>query len=132
MRYLNTIALLLLTGFIISCKTNYGFQTYVYDNRLEFENVDGIEKPNPRMLTRQSIVIVNDSTLNYTVMIHDYGASTTIKYKIENDVMRIDTVDIYNRNSFQNYTEEIFGLNFQYSKDSLTDIRNGKKYYSLK
>ena len=65
-------------------------------------------------------------------MIHDYGASTTIKYKIENDVMRIDTVDIYNRNSFQNYTEEIFGLNFHYSKDSLTDIRNGKKYYSPK
>ena len=132
MKKLNIVFILIIIGLNFSCKSNYGFQTYVFDNGLEFEKLDGIEKPKIRTTMRRSIVIVSDSTLNYTVMIHDFGASTTIKYKLENELLKIDSVDIYNRNSFQNYTEEIFGLTYKYSKDSLTDIRNGQKYYSPK
>lgn len=132
MKKLNIVFILIIIGLNFSCKSNYGFQTYVFDNGLEFEKLDGIEKPKIRTTMRRSIVIVSDSTLNYTVMIHDFGASTTIKYKLENELLKIDSVDIYNRNSFQNYAEEIFGLTYKYSKDSLTDIRNGQKYYSPK
>ena len=132
MKILNIVLILIIIGLIFSCKSNYGVQTYVFDNGLEFEKVNGIDKPKIRTTMRRSIVIVTDSTLNYTVMIHDFGASTTIKYKLENELLKIDTVDIYNRNSFQNYAEEIFGLTYKYSKDSLTDIRNGQKYYSPK
>ncbi|QNK78297.1 hypothetical protein H7F37_04210 [Winogradskyella sp. PAMC22761] len=132
MKNLKIVLILIIIGLSLSCKSNYGFKTYVFDDGLELEKVNGIDKPKIRTTMRRSIVIVSDSTLNYNVMIHDFGASTTIKYKLENELLKIDTVDIYNRNSFQNYAEEIFGLTYKYSKDSLTDIRNGQKYYSPK
>jgi hypothetical protein len=132
MKNLKIVLILIIIGLSLSCKSNYGFKTYVFDNGLILEKVNGIDKPKIRTTMRRSIVIVSDSTLNYNVMIHDFGASTTIKYKLENELLKIDTVDIYNRNSFQNYAEEIFGLTYKYSKDSLTDIRNGQKYYSPK
>ena len=132
MKNLKIVLILIIIGLSLFCKSNYGFKTYVFDDGLELEKVNGIDKPKIRTTMRRSIVIVSDSTLNYNVMIHDFGASTTIKYKLENELLKIDTVDIYNRNSFQNYAEEIFGLTYKYSKDSLTDIRNGQKYYSPK
>ena len=132
MKNLNIAFILIIIGLSFACKSNFGFQTYVFENGLKLEKTNGIDKQKFRTTMRRSIVIVSDSTLNYTVMIHDFGASTTIKYKLENELLKIDTVDIYNRNSFQNYAEEIFGLTYQYSKDSLTDIRNGEKYYSPK
>lgn len=132
MRILSLLFTLIIIGLSFSCKSNYGFQTYVFDNGLKFEKVNGIEKPKLQTTVRRSIAIVSDSTLNYTVRIHDFGAITTIKYELENELLKIDTVDIYNRSSFQNYAEEIFGLTYKYSKDSLTDIRNGEKYYSTK
>ena len=124
-----TILVLILLGIIISCKTNYGFKTYVYDSGLKFEKINGIKKPHPQMTTKKSIVIVSDSTLNYTVLLGDIGASTTIKYKIENQLLKVDSIDIYNRKSFQGYTNEIFGYKFKYSNDSLIDKMNGEKYY---
>ncbi len=123
------ILFLTLLGIIISCKSNYGFKTYVFDSGLKFEKVNGIEKPHPQTTTKKSIVIVSDSTLNYTVLLGDIGASTTIKYELNNGLLKIDTIDIYNRKSFQGYTNEIFGYEFQYSNDSLIDKKNGEKYY---
>ena len=123
------ILLLTLLGIMISCKTNYGFKTYVFDSGLKFEKYNGIVKPHPQTTTKKSIVIVSDSTLNYTVLLGDFGASTTIKYELKNEILKIDTVDIYNRKSFQGYTNEIFGYEFKYSNDSLIDKMNGEKYY---
>ena len=94
--------------------------------------VNGIKKPMPKSYINKSIVIVSDSTLNYTVLLGDIGASTTIRYKIENELLKVDSVDIYNRKSFQGYTDEIFGVYFHYAKDSLTNKRNGQKYYLTK
>ncbi|MDX1830512.1 MAG: hypothetical protein R3342_13310 [Lutibacter sp.] len=126
------ILFLTLLGIIVSCKTNYGFKTYVFDSGLKFEKVNGIEKPHRQTTTKKSIVIVSDSTLNYTVLLGDIGASTTIKYDLRNGLLKIDSVDIYNRKSFQGYTNEIFGYEFKYSNDSLIDQKNGEKYYRTK
>jgi len=70
------ILLLTLLGIMISCKTNYEFKTYVFDSGLKFEKYNGIVKPHPQTTTKKSIVIVSDSTLNYTVLLGDIGAST--------------------------------------------------------
>jgi hypothetical protein len=114
---------------MISCKTKYKISSYEFDRGLKFENVNGTLKPFPKTYIHKSIILISDSTLNYTVRYGDIGASTTIKYKITDNVMIIDSIDIYNRKSFQSYTNEIFENNFLYSKDSLTDIGNNDKYY---
>ena len=126
---ISLILVLTLFGIIISCKTNYGFKTYVFNSGLKFEKINGIEKPHPQMTTKKSIRIVSDSTLYYSFLLGDHGTSTKIKYNLKNGILTLDTVDIYNQKSFQGYTNEIFGFEFIYSKDSLIDNINGEKYY---
>jgi hypothetical protein len=112
-----------------SCKMNYGLKTYVYDNEINF---DTINKSNAKTLrnfyTRKSIIIINDSTLEYSIRLGHIKTGTTINYRIKNNILKVDTIDIHNRNSFQDYTNEIFGGNFLFSKNSLIDKSNGEKY----
>ena len=78
---------------------------------------------------RKSIILINDTTLNYSIKVGGIGSATTIRYKIKDSVLIIDSVDIYERNSFQEFTDEVFNHKFKYSKDSLIDLNNNEKYY---
>ncbi len=60
------------------------------------------------------------------------GITTTIRYKLQDSLLFVDSVDIYNRKSFQQFTNEIFNHKFLFSKDSLIDLDNHDKYYSQK
>jgi len=126
------ITILILIGILISCKSNYRYRAYEFDRGIEWKIIDGIKKPFPKTYVKKSIVFISDSTLNYNIQYGGIGASTTIKYKIDNNSLIIDTVDIYNRKSFQGFTNEIFGVKIQYSNDSLIDKKHLQKYYLKK
>jgi hypothetical protein len=65
-------------------------------------------------------------------MLGGIGISTTITYKKIDNEITVDSIDIYNRESFQNITNEIFSRKFAFSKDSLVDLENQDIYYSAK
>lgn len=113
--------------YLYSCNT-YRIQSYVYDRGLYYKKVNGMMKPYTKSDIAKSIVLISDTTLNYNIRYGGIGASTTIKYKIENQLLIIDTVDIYGRNSFQSYTDEVFGNIYSYSEGSLVNKKNGDKY----
>lgn len=116
---------------LISCKTRHPVRSYVFDRGIKFENVNGTPKPFPKSYLNKSISLINDSILNYTTVLGDVGSLTIIRYKIENQFLIIDSLDVYNkRPSFQAYGDEgIFGDRFHYTNDSLVNIRNGDRYY---
>ena len=130
-KYIHLIFQVTLFVILISCKTNYRSKAYEFNRELKFEKVNGVAHVFPQTNCKKSIVIVSDSTLNYSVTYGDIGKSTTIKYKRLNDILKIDTVDIYNRKSFQKCTNEIFGYEYIYSNDSLIGKNNGEKYYVI-
>jgi len=131
-KFIQLIYQLALIILIISCKTSFNNKTYVLDRELKFKEVKGVKYVFPQKKYKKSIVILSDSTLTYNVTYGDIGESTTIKYKLKNKILKIDTTDIYNRKISQNNTNEIFGYEFKYSNDSLIGINNGEKYYTYK
>ena len=112
---------------LISC--NRHIQTYRYvpqvDSPYLLTNLDSIN-----INTRKSITLTSDNTLKYSISLGGIGISTTINYKPFDTLLVVDSIDIYNRDFFQDYTNEIFNRSFIYSKDSLVDLINGDKYYS--
>lgn len=80
----------------------------------------------------KSIILISDTTLNYIIRFGGLGVSTTIEYTISDNELIVDTVDIYNRSSFQNIDNDIFGYRFYYYRDSLVGINNNELYYSNK
>jgi hypothetical protein len=67
----------------------------------------------------KTISILNDTLLQYSVLLGHIGATTKIKYIREVNNLKVDTLDIYKRNKFQGYANEIFGETIIYNKDSL-------------
>jgi hypothetical protein len=80
--------------------------------------------------TRKSIIITSDTTLKYSISLGGIWIATTINYRTIDKLIVVDSIDIYNRDSFQDYTNEIFNREFIYSKDSLVDLINGEEYFS--
>lgn len=80
----------------------------------------------------KSIIIISDTTLNYSIKFGGLGVSTTIGYKLLDSLLLIDSVDIYNSDSFQQITNDIFSHTFLYSKDSLIELETNQLYYTNK
>lgn len=114
-----------------SCKTNYGLRTYVYNNKI---NIDTVTDSNTHQnyYTHKLIVLINDSTLTYSVNLGHIGTGTTINYKIKNDILMVDTLDIHNKKDYQYLSHRIFGVNFIFYKDSLIDKNTREKYFFTK
>lgn len=83
-------------------------------------------------INNKSIILISDTTLNYSISFGGLGVSTTIGYDLSDSILLVDNVDIYNRSSFQEITNDIFGHKFYYFKDSLIDINRNDLYYSRK
>ena len=73
------------------------------------------------------ITIKNDSVINYYKKYYGLGSSTDIKYKLIDNVIELDTVDLYGRN-----VAPLEIGNLEFYKDSLIDLKTGIKYYSGK
>ena len=112
---------------LISC--NRHIQPYSYvpqvDSLNSLTKVDSV-----KINTRKSIILTSDTSLNYSILLGGIGISTTINYQTIDNLLFVDSIDIYNRDSFQDYTNEIFNRKFIHSKDSLVDLTNGDLYFS--
>ena len=80
----------------------------------------------------KTISILNDSLLQYTVLLGHIGATTKIRYIREDNNLKVDTIDIYKRNKFQGYTNEIFGETIIYNRDSLIIPAFNEIYFVVK
>ncbi len=125
------ISILILLGFVTSCKSKYGLKnSYVYRNKVDFDTINETNsKTLENFFTYKSIVILNESVLDYSIHLDHIKTGTTIKYKMENNLLMVDTVDIFNRKKIEGDSDGIFGDNFLFSNDSLVDLRNGNTYY---
>lgn len=114
-----------------SCSNKFVIKPYFYSyNLLRIDN--NLDYKNTSSYNNKSIILTSDSTLNYSIMLGGIGISTTITYKKIDNEITVDSIDIYNRESFQNITNEIFSRKFAFSKDSLVDLENQDIYYSAK
>lgn len=112
---------------MISCSKHIQPFRYVpqVDSLYSLTKLDSI-----KIYTIKSIILTSDTSLNYSILLGGLGISTTINYQTIDTLLVVDSIDIYNRDSFQDYTNEIFSHEFIYTKDSLVDLINGEKYYS--
>jgi len=122
-----SIILIVMCFVMISCSKH--IQPYSYIPQVEslysLTKLDSI-----KIGTRKSIILTSDTSLNYSISLGGIGISTTINYQTIDTLLVVDSIDIYNRDSFQDITNEIFNHKFIYTKDSLVDFINGEKYYS--
>lgn len=118
---------IIMCSVLISCNRHIHPYSYVpkVDQDYSLTNTDS-----NNIHTRKSIIITSDTTLNYSILLGGIGTSTTIKYKTIDKLIITDSIDVYNRDSFQNFTNEIFNRKFIHSKDSLVDLTNGDMYFS--
>ncbi len=77
---------------------------------------------------KKSIVLVSDSTLNYTRIVGHVGATTKIKYKLSKDTLILKSTDIYGKKVADNFKG--FSNLYLINNDSLTSLKNDEKYYS--
>lgn len=122
------LCLTLLIFIFYSCKTQYRIQGYIFVSKSSL--VDTCSHMTISSRNNNSIILINDTTINYSISFGGLGVSTTIEYILSDSILIIDTVDIYNRSSFQEITNDIFGHKFYYFKDSLIDINRRDLYYS--
>ena len=122
-----TFLLLTLIGIISSCKSKYKIQAYSLSKNIQTCDICKTRKvwnSNPI----KSIILISDSTLNYVKSYGGIGVSKKIKYKISNDTLNIDTIDIYGQNLTEKKSD--FSKLYLINKDSLTSLENDEKYYS--
>ncbi|MCP4052529.1 MAG: hypothetical protein GY739_05570 [Mesoflavibacter sp.] len=126
MNYKLIFPLLTLIGFLISCNS-YKIKVYSLSRNIEYTETDGkmrmfASEPN------KSIILISDSTLNYSKIYGHLGASTTIKYRKSNDTLILESQDIYGKNLTENNPD--FSNLYLITNDSLTNLMNKEKYYS--
>ena len=80
----------------------------------------------------KSLILISDTTLNYSIRFGGLGIATTIKYKILDSLLVIDSIDIYGRRAFQEITSDVFNHQYLFSKDSLIDLENNDKFFGKK
>jgi len=86
-----------------------------------------------RNTNTNSIILISDTTLKYSIFFGGLGVSTAIGYNLSDNMLIVDSFDIYKRGDFHEITnDDIFGHRFYYSKDSLLDINRNDFYYSRK
>ena len=126
MNYKIIFPLLTLIGFITSCKS-YKIKVYSLSRNIEYIEADG-KKRMYATEPNKSIVFISDSTVNYSKIYGHLGASTSIKYRISNDTLILETQDIYGKNLTENNPD--FSNLYLINNDSLTSLTNNEKYYS--
>lgn len=127
MNYRIITLFLTVIGLLTSCKS-YKTKVYSLSRDVKLIETDG----NERMYARnpnKSIIFISDSTLNYSKIYGHIGASTTIKYKISNDTLTLESKDIYGKNLTENNPD--FSKLYLMTNDSLTSLQNDEKYYSV-
>lgn len=120
------IPILFLLTLIISCKSNSGIKRYTLDRQLQV--CDSCEiKVWTAINAKKYITLTKDSILNLTAIYGHMGSSAKVKYKIKNDLLITDTVDINGNKPNSDFKHK---NKFKFSNDSLVDISTGEVYHS--
>jgi len=130
MKYKMIVPLLILFEIIVSCKSNYKTQVYSLDRQIQFCDSCETRKVWAKSDAKKSIVLVSDSTLNYSIIYGHIGSSTQIKYKISNDSLILGSKDIYGKELKTDNSN--FSNTYLYSTDSLISLQNDERYYAEK
>jgi len=72
----------------------------------------------------QVLEIRNDSIIYFSKSFFGLGWSTDLRYRTIDNIMVVDSIDIYGRN-----IESLNVKNLKYNKDSLIDLNSGSIYY---
>lgn len=128
------LALLLLGScsnrFIVKSYTVYLPACEWLDSSVYDQFIDQIGDEEVELLAKanRSIILIDDSTLNYSIRSGGIGWSASIRYKLSGQYLIVDSIDINNKTEF--IDEDIFNHEFLYSRDSLVDIDNREKYFT--
>ena len=114
---------------IISCKTSFNVQIYRFIPIIDCDtcNLAEINKILSKS-DRKSIVLKNDSILEYWKFFGGLGSVTTVKYFLKNNLITIDSLDIYRKTC----PEEFTNIKLVYSADSLINDKTREIYYNQK
>lgn len=110
--------------FATSCKTGFRVQVYQFLPIGDSDNDDIIREKLSKNYVKRFIVLVNDSVLKYNKRNGGIGSSVVIKYKLVDNELFIDSLDIYNRRN-----SEVLNECFLYSKYRLINKRTNEVYY---
>ena len=107
-----------------SCKIGFRVQVYQFLPIGDSDNDDIIREKLSKNYVKRFIVLVNDSVLRYNKRNGGIGSSVEIKYKLVDNELFIDSLDIYNRRN-----SEVLNECFLYSKYRLINKRTNEVYY---
>ena len=116
---------------MIACHSTNKLQVYQFMPSVDCDSCDFLELM--EKLTEidsepKSIVLKNDSILEYWKRYGGLGSLTTVKYYLKDSLMIIDSLDIYGKIC----PEEITNTKMVYSTDSLINSKTKEKYYNQK
>ena len=110
--------------FAASCKIGFRVQVYQFLPIGDSDNDDIIREKLSKNYVKRFIVLVNDSVLRYNKRNGGIGSSVEIKYKLVDNELFIDSLDIYNRRN-----SEVLNECFLYSKYRVINKRTNEVYY---
>jgi hypothetical protein len=115
---------------MIACHSTNKLQVYQFNTSVECDNYGPLEWQELIKLgcLPRTIILRNDSILEYFKRFGGLGSLTTVKYYLKDNLMIIDSLDIYGKI----VPEEIINIKMIYSTDSLINIKTNEKYYNQK
>ena len=122
------ILLTVLALVVVSCKTS--FESQVYDFKLIIDSNTYDENEIKELISEskmKTIVLKNDSVLEFRKRHGGLGSLITIEYTLVDNEIVIDSTDVTGR-----YIPELSGIHFLYSRDSLVNRQTNEKYYNQK
>jgi len=116
---------------MIACRSTDKLQLYRFEQSVDCDSygssLEWTELIELGCLPR-SIVLKNDSILQYFIRFGGLGSLTTVKYYLKDNLITIDSLDIYGKI----VPEEITNMKMIYSRDSLINSKTREKYYNQK
>ena len=122
------ILLTVLALVVVSCKTS--FESQVYDFQLIIDSNTYDENEIKELISEskmKTIVLKNDSVLEFRKRHGGLGSLITIEYTLVDNEIVIDSTDVTVR-----YIPELSDIHFLYSRDSLVNRQTNEKYYNQK
>ena len=118
------------TGIITCCSANK-MQVYRFLTSVDYDNcnfLEMMEKLSEIDRDPKYIILKNDSILEYWKLFGGLGTLTTVKYYLKDNLITIDSLDIYGKPC----PEELTNIELVYFRDSLINKKTDERYYNQK
>ena len=121
---------MIMGGMMAACHSTDKLQVYQFTPSVDCDSYGYLEWAELIELgcLPTTIILKNDSILNYFKRFGGLGYLTTIKYHLKDNLTTIDSLDVYGRM----VPEEIINAKMIYSTDSLVNKKTNERYYNQK